>query len=259
MMKSPKKLVVFFLLPLLLVGTGAAACEDPWIRLQRNVEGKKAKPEEFYRSPGNNDATDPWNRLRKVFIPLEYPGPTTTDFKTGAKRSDHNKNSAILIEKKLAPWRKSIAQAAQTFNVPPAVIKAVIIMESGGNPHARADSSSAAGLMQTIKATFADAHRALSNRGLVLVNDPLDPHASIMAGSWYLGEMFNEAERDGKPEVGPRTELLSWRYALEYYYAGPAHGRKPYPRVLIYRNGKSLLIDKKAYSDKVLEWAATLV
>ncbi|HDS16741.1 MAG TPA: lytic transglycosylase domain-containing protein [Proteobacteria bacterium] len=259
-MKSPQNLGVFFLILLLLVWTDAAAQEDqdPWIRLQHNYAGEKDKRRRFSK-PQENDASDPWDRLRKVFIPLESPVPAITNPKAGAKHSDYNKNVTTIIQKKLAPWQESIDQAARIFNVPQAVIKAVIIMESGGDPNARADSSSAAGLMQTIKATFAEAHRRLSERGIVLVNNPLDPHASIMAGSWYLGEMFEEAEQDGKPGVGSRTELSSWRHALEYYYAGPLHGRKSSPRVLIYRNGKSLLIDKKAYSDKVLEWAATLV
>ena len=162
------------------------------------------------------------------------------------------------IKKKMAPWRREIDNAAAFFQVPTAIIEAVIMVESGGDPRAKAKTSSASGLMQTIKATFSEARRALAEQGVTIPDNPFDPYASIMAGSWYLGKMFEQAEADGKAGVKLRSDLNSWRYPLEYYYAGPGHGRKVEPRVLIYSGGKRLLIDKPAYSRKVLTWASKL-
>ena len=162
------------------------------------------------------------------------------------------------IKKRMAPWRREIDNAAALFQVPTAIIEAVIMVESGGDPRAKAKTSSASGLMQTIKATYSEARRALAEQGVTIPDNPFDPYASIMAGSWYLGKMFEQAEADGKAGVKLRSELASWRYPLEYYYAGPGHGRKAEPRVLIYSGGKRLLIDKPAYSRKVLTWASKL-
>ena len=47
----------------------------------------------------------------------------------------------------------------------------------------------------------------------------------------------------------------SWQVPVEYYYAGPGNGRKEKKRLIIYTGGRRILIDKPAYSSKVLQWA----
>ena len=132
------------------------------------------------------------------------------------------------------------------------------MVESGGDSGAKASTSSASGLMQTIKTTFLEARQALIKQGIIIPDDPFNPYASIMAGSWYLNKMFEQAKIDAKPGIKNRWDRASWRYPLEYYYAGPGHGRKSESRVLIYSGGQRILIDKPAYSQKVLSWAAKL-
>jgi len=241
-------------------GPGAGAAErmekvDPWARLQQltaAAPGTARKPATAAGHRGMRADEDPWVRLRRVVIPFALK------LEREEKRNDGGK-LARVVDDKLAPWQDEISRAAACFAIPEAIIKAVIMVESGGDPRARAGSTSASGLMQTIASTFAAARRDLALRGMIIADDPFDPEASIMAGSWYLDQMFSRARADGKPGVEKRQTIKAWRYPLEYYYAGPGHGRKARSRVLIYRDGKRVVIDKQAYSGKVLTWAGKLM
>jgi hypothetical protein len=247
-------LLLLLLLPPAAVGAGSDGNrrEDPWARLRQVVATPLPAP---VRPPEDQvkktAAVDPWVRLRQVVIPfaMELEKEETRESKSKLAR---------IVEDKLSPWHREIASAARYFDIPEAIIKAVIMVESGGDPKARAGSTSASGLMQTIASTFAAARRDLAARGVMIIDDPCDPEASIMAGSWYLDRMFAQARADGKPGVVERQQISAWRYPLEYYYAGPGHGRKARSRVLIYRDGKKVIIDKRAYSGKVLSWAGKL-
>jgi len=91
--------------------------------------------------------------------------------------------------------------------------------------------------------------------GMVIEDNPFDPRASIMAGTWYLSRMYDQASKDRGRTVGRRQDMASWRYPLEYYYAGPGNGRKKKNLVMVYAGGRRITIDKPAYSRKVLRWA----
>ena len=82
------------------------------------------------------------------------------------------------------------------------------MVESSGNPKASAKASSAKGLMQTIKSTFAEARSGLKAIKIHIPNDPYSPKASIMAGSWYLDQMFRQMERDSGRSFN-RNDLLA--------------------------------------------------
>lgn len=228
--------------------------DDPWACLQNSFPKSSVSlksPAVSLKLRRKSYKSDPWERLRAIVIPFS--------------RADDEKLSrgvdsevALKVRRKLKPWQKHIRRAAQLFQVPTAIIEAVIMVESGGNPEARAKTSSAAGLMQTIKATFSAGRRALAAKGIVCANDPFDPQASILVGSWYLKQMFNRAQADGKPGVDDCSAISSWHYPLQYYYSGPGHGRKKASRILIYSGGERILIDKPAYSHKVMVWAESL-
>jgi hypothetical protein len=226
--------------------------EDPWVKLRQNFPEASCPPLPLPdEGPENMAGKDPWQRLQQVIIPFSIKAESNIV-------ADGENVIRGQIKKKLSPWRQNIDKAAAIFQIPVSIIEAVIMVESGGNAQAQASTSSAAGLMQTIKATFSEARQALTEQGVIIPDDPFNPYASIMAGSWYLNKMFEQAQTDAKPGVIKRSDRASWRYPLEYYYAGPGHGRKVEPRVLIYSGGKRLLIDKPAYSQKVLSWAAKL-
>ena len=156
----------------------------------------------------------------------------------------------------IRPFRPYIREASRLFGVPEAIIGGVILQESGGNPLARARTTSAKGLMQTIDTTFRLAQRALARRGIA-IRDPYEPRDSILAGTWYLSYCFDLARRD-YPALWDRSRLDHWSRALEYYYAGPQWGRRPRPIVEVYTNGRRLVIRKGAYSQAVMAMAREL-
>jgi hypothetical protein len=95
-----------------------------------------------------------------------------------------------------------ILSAADRYDMDPAVIKAVIMAESGFNPRA-VSRAGARGLMQLMP-------RTASALG---VEDPLDPQANIMGGTKYLKKLMKRFDND--------IEL-----ALAAYNAGSRNVRK---------------------------------
>lgn len=218
---------------------------DPWEDLQGHL---------YESNPlvANNidSKEDPWSRLQTLFLPFTVKEETAAlaDPSTGRKISNY-------LHTRLKPYLKWIYEAGHRFNIPPEIIGAVIMVESGGNSKANSKTSSAKGLMQTISATFKEAGNHLKSQGIRVKNSPYDPNASIMAGSWYLDRMFHRAASDKKGNNRNRNQLKSWKYPIEYYYAGPQNGKKKENTVIIYAGGRRVVIDKPAYSKKVLKWA----
>ena len=94
-----------------------------------------------------------------------------------------------------------IVEAARRFGIPQPWIRAVMEVESAGNPRA-VSHAGAMGLMQIMPGTWAElrvAHR--------LGDDPFDPRDNILAGAAYMRQMY---DRFGSPGF------------LAAYNAGPA-------------------------------------
>jgi soluble lytic murein transglycosylase-like protein len=96
---------------------------------------------------------------------------------------------------------RHIAEAAQRFGLPPDWIRAVIAVESAGDPSA-VSPAGAMGLMQVMPGTWAELRVAHG-----LGSDPFDPRDNILAGTAYLRAMY---DRFGSPGF------------LAAYNAGPA-------------------------------------
>lgn len=109
----------------------------------------------------------------------------------------------------------AIAEAAERFRIPAGWIRAVILAESAGNPHA-VSRAGAMGLMQIMPSTW----RELRDRHR-LGDNPFDPRDNILAGAAYLRAMH---DRFGSPDF------------LAAYNAGPERyaehlaTRRPLPR-----------------------------
>lgn len=80
-------------------------------------------------------------------------------------------------------WQSFIDEAASRFSVPASLIRAVIRIESNGNPKALSPKG-AVGLMQLMPDTYAELRVRYG-----LGADPKDFHDNIIAGTAYLHEM----------------------------------------------------------------------
>ncbi len=118
------------------------------------------------------------------------------------------------------PFAVHIAEAAQRFGIPQAWIRAVMRVESRGNPRA-VSRKGAMGLMQIMPATW----DYLSSQH-ALGSDPYDPRANILAGAAYLRAMF---DRYGSVDA-----------MLAAYNAGPG-------RFEASRSGRALPAETVAY------------
>ncbi len=114
------------------------------------------------------------------------------------------------------PYHEYVAIAAQKFAIEPALLHAVIAVESNHNPRAKSQKG-AYGLMQLMPKTS----KYLS------VKNKQDPKQNIMAGARYLRELMNTFNDD-------------MQLTLAAYNAGPAtvikYGRKipPYKETQAY-------------------------
>lgn len=88
------------------------------------------------------------------------------------------------------PYADHIAEAARRFQLPATWIRAVLAVESSGDPRALSPKG-AMGLMQVMPQTWGDLrvrHR--------LGSDPYDPHDNIIAGAAYIRLLY---DRYGSP------------------------------------------------------------
>lgn len=108
-----------------------------------------------------------------------------------------------------------VADGAARSGVSPALINAVIMAESAGNPNA-VSVAGAQGLMQLMPGTAADCG----------ISDPFDPQQNVECGSQYLHTLL--------ARYGNNIEL-----AVAAYNAGPGavdryHGVPPYSQTQVY-------------------------
>jgi Transglycosylase SLT domain len=112
---------------------------------------------------------------------------------------------------------EALSAASQKHNVSPELLRSVVRVESGFNPHARS-AKGAQGLMQLMPATAAR----------MGVRDVFDPAENLDGGARYLREL-----------LGRYNNNLS--FALAAYNAGPErveqyHGVPPFPETIAYVN-----------------------
>jgi len=242
--------------------------DNPWIELQREYNTNKTnksvlinkknkinknidKQSFFYNDSiiKSNINNDPWLKLRNKYLPF-----TIEDDKKALNNKKARKKIYTYFSDSLDAYETIIMECSQLFNIPDELIKAVIMVESSADPRAKAKTSSAKGLMQTIDSTFLQAKNGLFNKGIIIKNDPFNPRSSIYAGSWYLNKMFKIASKNNN-KILDRNHINDWKYALQYYYAGPEKGKIKKNIVFFYQKGKIIYVNKKNYSDKVIKWA----
>ena len=92
-------------------------------------------------------------------------------------------------------WDSIIGQFSGIYNVPVALVKAIMSVESGGNPYAKNPDSSASGLMQVIHGTW-DYVANTFNIATDWTKDRFDPTKNIQVGTAYLGQQLNRYNGD---------------------------------------------------------------
>ena len=121
---------------------------------------------------------------------------------------------------------------ARNYDLPPALLAAVIYTESKFDASARSDAG-AVGLMQLLPETAKGIALRTGGRKFV-VDDLLDPEINVRYGSWYLRNLLNRYD--------------DLRTALAAYHAG--QGNVDEWR----RNGVGIQFpETRAYVDKVLD------
>jgi len=120
----------------------------------------------------------------------------------------------LRYHQQVAPYLSIIQRAAQRWHFDPALLKAIIIAESNGNPRAISPAG-AKGLMQLMDQTA----QSLG------VQDPFDPEENIFGGTQYLAQL--------------RDRYNNLELALAAYNAGPTTvdrygGVPPYPETRHY-------------------------
>ncbi len=97
--------------------------------------------------------------------------------------SAHAEPSSTASAEVAISWQSFIDEAANRFSVPASWIRAVIQIESNGNPKALSPKG-AVGLMQLMPNTYSELRVRYS-----LGADATDPHDNIVAGTAYLRDM----------------------------------------------------------------------
>jgi Transglycosylase SLT domain len=103
-------------------------------------------------------------------------------------RAESARSAPVVASNRYADF---MAEASQRFGVPASWLRAVIQVESAGNPKA-VSPKGAMGLMQLIPDTWS-ALRIQYHLG----NDPFDPHDNILSGAAYLRELFDRFGASG--------------------------------------------------------------
>lgn len=128
------------------------------------------------------------------------------------------------INRRLEKYQDSIYAAAEKYNIPQPLIKAVITAESAGIPTAKSKAG-AKGLMQLMDGTA-------NNLG---VKNSYDPYENIMGGTKYLKMMLEQFDNN-------------LDFALAAYNAGPGNVQK-YAGVPPFNETKAYLQRVKKYFD----------
>jgi soluble lytic murein transglycosylase len=139
------------------------------------------------------------------FSKTEFTAESAIIHGKGSKKTSYSKKK----------YHSIIRKAANSFGLDPALVKAVIRAESGGNPSA-VSPKGALGLMQLMPGTAEE----------LMVYDPLDPEENIWGGSQYLSRLLDMFDGD----------IIS---ALAAYNAGPGAvekfgGLPPYRETINY-------------------------
>lgn len=170
-------------LAVVLAASSTAAHADLWVF--RDESGKAhfapaqldARYELFYKGSTNLDVPPP-------------PSPIPPDFE-GAAEIIRNR---VTGHPNVARFTPLIEQQAKARGLDPALVKAVVAVESAFDPAARSPKG-AVGLMQIVPAT-AQRYGLLSDAKRTLEQKLMDPATNVRIGTRYLADLMMRFEND---------------------------------------------------------------
>lgn len=144
---------------------------------------------------------------------------------SAAHAQPSNSNGVVVAADRIGDF---VAEASRRFSIPPSWIRAVMRVESLGDPLALSPKG-AMGLMQIMPDTWSELR---SRYGLGA--DPYDAHDNIMAGAAYLREMHDR--------YGERGFLAAYNAGLSRYEDHLATGRPLPSETLLYMAAVASLV-----------------
>lgn len=96
-----------------------------------------------------------------------------------------NQPQRVIVPPGISKFDDHVGEAAKRFNIPEALVRAVMIVESNLNPEA-VSSAGAQGLMQLMPRTGQE----------MGVEDPFDPRQNVLGGTRYLRTLANVFDGD---------------------------------------------------------------
>ena len=126
------------------------------------------------------------------------------------------------------PYREIVLTAAEDYDVPPALLYALIKAESNFDPDAESQKG-AKGLMQLMDQTAAE---CAGKTGMTLT-DIFAPEQNITLGAYYLGKLLDMYEGDEKSAVtaynAGHGRVDGWLSDLRYSPDGKTLAEIPFP------------------------------
>jgi hypothetical protein len=160
--------------------------------------------------------------LKSALQRLPYP---THQLGTGTDTSSSMGDEVEALEKESMPFSAHIKQAAETYSVDPALIRAIIVAESSYNPKA-VSSRGARGLMQLMPATA----RSLG------LSDSFNPASNIDAGVRYFRILMDRF--DGDVYLALAAYNAGSRYVRQYNGVPPFDATRRYIKKVLHYQKK---------------------
>lgn len=129
-----------------------------------------------------------WRRLATSSLCIASVTVLALSVDCSTARTESARRAPVVASNRYVDF---VAEASQRFGVPASWLRAVIQVESAGNPKA-VSPKGAMGLMQLMPDTWS-ALRIHYHLG----NDPFDPHDNILGGAAYLRELFDRFGASG--------------------------------------------------------------
>jgi soluble lytic murein transglycosylase-like protein len=134
----------------------------------------------IYPERQHDEASEPVERFENV-LEEKLNDPYETEGGFGA---DNTITVPESVSERLAMWEPDLVELSEKYGVDPDLARAVMRMESGGNPNA-VSSAGALGLMQLMPGTA---------KGLGV--DPMDPKRNLEGGIKYLSQLADKYDGD---------------------------------------------------------------